>query len=157
MIIIIWSIASQLVLTFAKVARLCQAVFFNHSVGWSWLVNRWFNRLIGSIGRSIVGLIDWCFRYRSYNHSCKTVNLITNTLGWSRDAQRERKKSGDLSHADTTDLRRSEKHCAFGKTLKRCSIDSTPQIELSCTKAICRGHRVRSRAGVTWRGVACRG
>ena len=42
--------------------------------------------------------------------------------------------------------------CASSKIVKRCSIDSTAQIELSCTKATCRSHRVRSRAGVTCRG-----
>ena len=33
--------------------------------------------------------------------------------------------------------------------MKRCSINSTPRIELSCTKATCRGHGVRSRTRVT--------
>ena len=45
-----------------------------------------------------------------------------------------------------------QKSCAFGEILKRCSIDSTPQIELSCTRATCRGHGVRSRAEFTCRG-----
>ena len=36
--------------------------------------------------------------------------------------------------------------------MKRCSIDSTPRIELRCTKATCRSQRVRSRAGVTCKG-----
>ena len=44
------------------------------------------------------------------------------------------------------------KSCAFGKIVKRYSINSTPQIELSCTKATCRSHKVRSRARVTCRG-----
>ena len=39
--------------------------------------------------------------------TCKTVNLV-NTLGWSRDAQRERKKLRDTSCADTTDFWGSE-------------------------------------------------
>ena len=35
--------------------------------------------------------------------------------------------------------------------MKRCSIDSTQQIKLSCTKAKCRGHGVKSRAKVSSR------
>ena len=36
--------------------------------------------------------------------------------------------------------------------MKKCSIDSIPQIELSCIKATCKGHELRSRARVTCRG-----
>ena len=36
---------------------------------------------------------------------CKTVNQIINTLDWSKkNAQFERKKSRNTSHADTIDL-----------------------------------------------------
>ena len=42
--------------------------------------------------------------------------------------------------------------CAFGKIVKKCSIGSTPQIELSCTKATCRSQRMSSHAKVTCRG-----
>ena len=41
-----------------------------------------------------------------------------------------------------------QKSYAFGKTMKKCSIDSTPRVEMSCTKVTCRSHGVRSRAGV---------
>ena len=33
-----------------------------------------------------------------------------------------------------------QRSCAFGKTVKEYSIDSTLRIELSCTNATCRGH-----------------
>ena len=36
--------------------------------------------------------------------------------------------------------------------MKRCSIDSTPQIELSYIKAMCRDHGVKSYEGVTCKG-----
>ena len=42
--------------------------------------------------------------------------------------------------------------CAFGKTVKRSSINSIPQIELSCIKATCRSNDVRSCAEITCRG-----
>ena len=42
-----------------------------------------------------------------------------------------------------------QKSYAFGKIVKRCLIDSTPQIELSCTKVTYRSHMVRSCTGVT--------
>ena len=96
---------------------------------------------------------------------CKTVNLVTNTLGWSRWCSAWTEEVTwyvTCWHYRSLALRKS---CVFSKTVKRCSIDSTPGIELSCTKVTCRGHGVRSCAGVTkWGhvqgprvGVTCRG
>ena len=43
-----------------------------------------------------------------------------------------------------------QKSCAFGKIVKRYSIDSTPQIEQNRTKVTCRGSGMRSRTGGMW-------
>ena len=79
---------------------------------------------------------------------CKTVNLV-NILGWLRGCWTWTEKLTwyvTCWHYGSLALWRS---CAFGETVKRCSINSTPRIEFSCTKATYRSHGVRSRARVT--------
>ena len=54
--------------------------------------------------------------------------LITRLI--EGNAQREQKKSHDGLCDDTKDIQRSKK-LQFGETSKRCSINSTPQVEFS--------------------------
>ena len=60
--------------------------------------------------------------------------MLTTLLGsLGGNAQREQKKSHAGSCDDTTDIRRSEK-LQFRETSKKCSINSTLQVELSWRK-----------------------
>ena len=61
------------------------------------------------------------------------------------------RKSHIIRHLLTLQIFSASKSCAFGKTVKKCSIDLTWQIKLSCTKVTCRSHKVKLRAGVTCR------
>ena len=47
-----------------------------------------------------------------------------------KDAQHKRKKSCNRLRDNTTNIWRFKKLC-FWKNLKKCSIDSTPQVKLS--------------------------
>ena len=95
---------------------------------------------------------DYYASKRSKLIHCKTVNLV-NTLGWLRGGcpawTEEVMWCVTCWHYESSALQKS---CTFGKIVKRYSIDSTPQIELGCTKPTCRGHGVRSRAGVRCKG-----
>ena len=66
------------------------------------------------------------------------------------DAQLEQKKSRDTSRADTT-VGALKKLC-FWQNCEEMFNRLNSANELRCTRATCRGHRVKSRAGVTWRG-----
>ena len=79
------------------------------------------------------------------------VNLVTNTK-LIEGMLSVNGKSHVICHVLILQMFGALKKLCFWQNQKNCSIDSTPRIELSCIKAMCRGHRMRSCVGITWRG-----
>ena len=85
-------------------------------------------------------------------HSYKTVNLVTKTLGWLKRMLSVNEKSHMIYYVLTLRIFGAPKKLCFWQNREEMFNRLNSARELSCTRATCRGHGLKLRASVIWRG-----